>query len=127
MGTGLKGGASHHRTFTENVASLEKQYSITDGYFGEKGQGRSFTRNIISENPSDEARNFFDTASYGGILSLMGNGRGHIAKMKDGTIISYREISSSDGSPVVEINISYSNNKGGIKSQKIHFVKGVIK
>ena len=44
--------------------------------------------------------------------------------MKDGTIVSYREVSSSDGSPAVEINIRKSDEHGDIKYQKIHFVKG---
>jgi hypothetical protein len=44
--------------------------------------------------------------------------------MLDGTLISSRAISSSDGSPVVEINISNSNHTGGIKEQKIYFIKG---
>ena len=34
------------------------------------------------------------------------------------------ELSTSDGTPVVDINISKSRGSGGIKKQKIHFVKG---
>lgn len=34
-----------------------------------------------------------------------------------------REVSSSDGSPAVEINIRKSGEHGEIKYQKIHFVK----
>ena len=44
--------------------------------------------------------------------------------MKDGSILSYREKSSTDGSQVVEINIKSSNEHGDIKYQKIHFVRG---
>ena len=54
----------------------------------------------------------------------MANGKGVYTKMKDGTILSYREVSSSDGTPAVEINVKESNDHGGIKYQKIHFVKG---
>ena len=54
----------------------------------------------------------------------MANGKGHYTKMKDGSILSYREVSSSDGTPAVEINIKKSTDHGGIKYQKIHFVKG---
>jgi hypothetical protein len=43
--------------------------------------------------------------------------------MADGTIITWRKISSSDGSPVIEINISGSTHSGGLKKQKIHFVE----
>ena len=35
-----------------------------------------------------------------------------------------REVSSSDGSPAVEINIKQSTDHGDIKYQKIHFLKG---
>lgn len=35
---------------------------------------------------------------------VLGNGKGVYTKMKDGSILSYREVSSSDGSPAVEMN-----------------------
>ena len=35
-----------------------------------------------------------------------------------------RTFSHSDGTPVVEINITNSTSTGGVKQQKIHFVKG---
>ena len=44
-----------------------------------------------------------------------------MTKLKDGTIITYREITSTKDSPAVEINIKQSNDSGGIKNQKIHF------
>lgn len=53
----------------------------------------------------------------------LSNGKGKVTKMRDGSIISYRPISSSDGSPAIDINIRKSRNSGGIKQQKIHFVK----
>lgn len=44
--------------------------------------------------------------------------------MRDGTIISYRKVSTSDGTSVVEINLKQSDGIiGEIKSQKIHFVE----
>lgn len=123
MGTGFKGGALYHRTISENLPSLEKNYVFADGYFGEKGQGRSFTRNIASEEPTAIAKDFFDKAAYGGLVQYMSNGKGKLVKMKDGSIVSHREVSTSDGSPAVEINITRSTDSGGIKRQKIHFVK----
>ena len=39
------------------------------------------------------------------------------------TIVSYRKVSSSDGTPAVDINIKKSKESGGVKQQKIHFVK----
>lgn len=53
----------------------------------------------------------------------MSNGKGTIAKLADGTIVSYRKVSSSDGTPAVDINIKNSKESGGVKQQKIHFVK----
>jgi hypothetical protein len=41
----------------------------------------------------------------------------------DGTILSYREVSTSDGTPAVEINIRGSSAHGEIKYQKIHFIE----
>lgn len=39
------------------------------------------------------------------------------------TIVSYRKVSSSDITPAVDINIKKSKESGGVKQQKIHFVK----
>jgi len=44
--------------------------------------------------------------------------------IKVGDILSYREVSSSDVSHAIEININQSTDHGDIKYQKIHFVKG---
>ncbi len=43
--------------------------------------------------------------------------------MKDGTVISYRKITSSSNSPAVEIRFRKLDSKYGIKDQKIHFVQ----
>lgn len=44
--------------------------------------------------------------------------------MHDGTDITFRTTSHSDGTPVVEINIIRSTSSGGVRRQKIHFMKG---
>ncbi|MCD8110657.1 MAG: hypothetical protein LUE14_11270 [Clostridiales bacterium] len=124
MGTGFKGGASHYHSIAENISALKSNYKFSNGYFGDAGQGRSFTRNISSSNPVDTAHEFYDTAAYGGIQRKMNSGSGVYTKMSDGTILSYRQVSSSDGTPVVEINIRSSTDSGGVKYQKIHFIKG---
>lgn len=123
MGTGYKGGASSHHSLSDNLGDLKENYSFSNGYFGEKGQGRDFTRNISSDDPAKTAKEFYDKAAYGGVVEQMSNGKGEVAKMKDGTVISYREVTSSDGTPAVEINISNSNDPAGVKKQKIHFTK----
>ena len=125
MGHGYKGDTGHHHTIAENITdSVKSDYGFKDGYFGVPGQGRDFVRNIVSDNPSETAKTFYDKMAHGGKESEMSNGKGYVTKMKDGTIVSYREVSSSDGSPAVEINIRKSDAHGDIKYQKIHFVKG---
>ena len=44
--------------------------------------------------------------------------------LSDGSVITWRNISHSDGSPAVDINVERSSDSDGIKQQKIHFVKG---
>ncbi|MDO5307898.1 MAG: hypothetical protein Q4G03_00155 [Planctomycetia bacterium] len=46
-----------------------------------------------------------------------------ITEMADGTYITWRKTSTSDGSPAVDINIVDGADVGGIKYQKIHFVE----
>ena len=124
MGHGYKGDTGHHHSITENLSLLKSDYKYQNGYFGDPGQGRSFVRNIKSSNPAKSAKDFYDKVAHGGIEKQMSNGKGVYTKMKDGSILSYRAVSTSDGSPAVEINIKQSNDHGEIKYQKIHFVKG---
>ena len=49
-----------------------------------------------------------------------GGKKGCVATLKDGTKITIRKKSSSDGSPAVDINIV---SPGRVKPHKIHFVK----
>ena len=123
MGRGFKGGTGNHSSFSDNISGLKSEYGLNNGYFGIRGEGREFIRNIICEDPNSEAKAFYDKASFGGIEMVMENGEGVYTKMKDGTIISYRHISKSDGSPAVEINIRRSTSSGEVKYQKIHFVR----
>lgn len=123
MGFGYKGGASHYHSLQENLSKLAKNYTYSNGYFGTKGAGRSFVRNIKDKDPLQAARDFYNKASYGGIEKNLPNGKGLYTKLKDGTILSFREVSSSDGTPAVEINIKKSTTSGGVKYQKIHFTK----
>ena len=124
MGLGYKGDTGHHHSITENLSSLRADYKYNNGYFGNPGHGRGYVREIESDEPAATAKDFYDKAAHGGIEKEMSNGKGVYTKMKDGTILSYREVSSSDGSPAVEINIRQSNDHGDINDQKIHFTKG---
>lgn len=123
LGTSIyKGGTTKYHSISDNINNLKSNYKYSNGYFGEKGQGRDFTRNISCSDPIKTAKEFYDIASKGGAETTYDKGR--YAKLFDGTIISYREISTSDGTSVVEINIRQSFNNAGVKFQKIHFVKG---
>lgn len=123
MGAGKKKKVAI-REFTENIKSLTDIFPCVNGFFGAKGKGRSFTRNIISKTPEAEALKFFNLAGNGGNISPFGDGKGTLSRMRDGTIISYRKVSTSDGTSVVEINLKQSDGIiGEIKSQKIHFVE----
>ena len=124
MGTGYKGNSPTHRSILENLPTLKSDYKYSDGYFFEKGLGREHTRDSFSNNPLKTAKDFYDKLTYGGIETEFENGKGLKTRMADGTIASFRETSTSDGSPVVEINIQKSNNHGDLKQQKIHFVIG---
>ena len=124
MGTGYKGGSPTYRSVLENIPNLKSEYKYNNGYFFETGLGRDFTRENYSKNPLKTAKEFYDKLTYGGIETELGNGKGLKTRMADGTIASFRKTSTSDGSPVVEINIKKSSSHGDLQEQKIHFVIG---
>ena len=130
MGTYYKGGASHYHSISENVSSLKRKYPYKDGYFGKKGDSstNAKVRHIESNDPQTTARASYDKAAYGGIEEPIYNKRtgdkiGMKTTLADGSVITWRNVSSSDRSPAVDINISRSQDSGGVKEQKIHFVK----
>lgn len=128
MGGGRGNGMFHgtkgsgKASFSNNLSSLTEDYSLSDsGYFGVKGKSHnSAVRNISSSDPIATARDFYKKAAVGGTETQMSNGKGYITRFPDGSRVSIREKSSSDGTPVVEITITQS---GSTKTQKIHFVK----
>lgn len=127
MGLGFKGDTGNHHSISENLDTLKNDYGFHDGYFGNKSSSnpQRDRRNIVSDNPIETAKDFYDKIANGGIEKELDNGKGFMASMSDGTIITWRPISSSkDKSPAVDINIIFSKDHGGIKQQKIHFVKG---
>ena len=63
---------------------------------------------------------FYDKLAYGGIEQRLGNGH-WLTKMKDGTYVDYRIVTSSEGSPAVLINVKDENDSGGIRYHKVHF------
>jgi hypothetical protein len=117
--TALMGG----NRFIDNLPELEDSYTLTPaGFFGKKGRGRSHVRIIESSNPGMTAYNFFMLATKNWVVRRR-DGDAIICQMRDNQIISYREASSSDGSPVVEFRMKDDFVKI-VRDQKIHFVKG---
>ena len=117
-------GANLRHTLTDNLPALKKAFKTTpEGYFGTKGSNTSIRR-IASSNPLATAEKFFKVATKGGTRKNLDNAPPGMEAvvMKDGSLITKRVRSSSDGSPVVEITVSKAA-KGAVKDQKIHFTK----
>lgn len=128
MGT-YKGGATHHHSMKENMEKLRLEFYYHHGYFGTQGNNNNNSvRHIASDDPITTAKKFYDTAAHGGIeqpiYSKDGSEKGFKCDMADGTVITWRNISNSDGTPAVDINIQRSNDAEELKQQKIHFIRG---
>ena len=124
MGTGFKGNASYYRSVGQNLLSTLSKYQFRNGYFGiSSPHGGPRTRNIAASDNMHAANDFYNRIAYGGKEKKHSENM-RITTMADGTVITMRKRSTSDGTPVVDINIVKSRSSGGIKSQKIHFVKG---
>ena len=115
--TALAGG----HTLRDNLVKLIDRFHLTSsGYFGVRGQGGAGTRNIASNNPGRTAFEFQSIAGEDYVSFRQLPGKGHVLTMRDGSVITYRYISSSKNrSPVVELKVKGAY---GVKSQKIHFV-----
>ena len=126
MGTDLyKGNTTHYHSIGQNVMVTAKSYPMRNGYFGvDSPSTRSRTRNIFSPDNLATAKDFYSKIANGGKETIYNHGALRVTKMSDGTYISMRTVSHSDGTPVVDINIEGSKSTGGVKRQKIHFVKG---
>lgn len=117
-----KGNTKSYNSISDNLQKTKDLYSFNNGYFGIIGKsGQKDIRQINCLDPINESKKFYDTLTNGGIEEIISNGKGLKTIMKDGSIITYRIITSTDCSPAVDINIKNSNNTGGINRQKIHF------
>lgn len=116
------GRKQQYRSLEDNVNSIKTSYSLSDGFFGVKGKSRR-VREIHSRNHEKVAKDFFNTIAKGGILDLKTIPGGVVSRLKDGSVVSLRKITSSLNSPAVEIRFRSLDSKYGIKDQKIHFVQ----
>lgn len=129
MGKSLNGnfkntqGRGVLHSLNDNLPNVTRRFPLAPcGKFGEPGKG---ARIIKSSSPVGTAYEFFNriSAGYDTIKSIPyrdGTKKGCVARLKDGTTITLRKKSSSDGSPAVDINITAP---GRVKPHKIHFVK----
>ncbi len=123
MGTGYKGNTTFFRSIGQNIMIAEKAYNFSNGYFGINSiHGKDRTRIIVSSNALSTAKDFYDKIALGGKEQVINNNM-KITRMADGTVITMRKVSHSDGTPAVDINVKSSSHTGGIKGQKIHFIQ----
>lgn len=123
MGTGNSSlyngttGSFRESSIQHNVDAMSGKYKIsTGGYFGEKGKN---VRVIRSPDPVTTSIDFYQKIGKGGQIENLPNGKGTKTLLGDGTVIVHRIITSTKGSPAVEISVSGSPK---IKNQKIHFI-----
>lgn len=118
-----KGSTGIGNTFAQNLTEAMSVVPLRkNGYFGDKSthKGARYVRTFESSNPSRTAYEFAAKASKNFASMTTIPGKGYIMKMRDGTLITYRYVSSSrDRSPAVELKV---RDLKRVKSQKIHFV-----
>lgn len=110
-------------SISSNANEAAKLFTFKDGLFGIKNRKpRSKPREIIVNNPQTSATIFFNTLAAGGKKEKFdtGHGKGIKATLSDKSVITYRPITSSNGSPAVEIVVSGSKN---VKPKKYHIVR----
>lgn len=110
------------KTFNDNLtSSFLKDYPITKAeYFGKAGN-LSSVREIQSADAYATVQDFADRISKGS-TATKSIAHGWVATLADGTRITYRVVTSSKGSPAIDINIEKGSYKGEVKTQKIHFI-----
>ena len=125
MGTSIyKGGTVKYHSIGQNILITSNSYKYSNGYFGDNSQSTgNRTRNIASSDNVATATDFYNKIALGGTEKIYDNGNRRITQMSDGSVITWRKTSTSDGTSVVEINISNSTHTGGVKRQKIHFIE----
>ena len=125
LGTSIyKGGTVKYHSIGQNVLITSNSYKYSNGYFGDNSPSTgNRTRNIASSDNVATATDFYNKIAMGGTEKIYDNGNRRITQMSDGSVITWRKTSTSDGTSVVEINISNSTHTGGVKRQKIHFIE----
>lgn len=123
MGGGRGGGYSDssNEQLDSNFRALENRFgSHSSGRYGTPGASGN-VRHISSKDPQATAKEFFDIASRGGKTTEIKPGVFRTT-FKNGTYITYRKTSKSDGSPAITIKPG-EQSQHSIRPHKIHFVE----
>ena len=106
-------------SINENVAKMQGKFAPNEhGNFGVQGKN---TRVIKCDDPIKDSATFYDRIGKGGKLETIPGKEGTVTTLDDNSKITYRIITTTEGSPAVQINVK--NVTTGIKNQKIHFIK----
>ena len=105
----------------ENASKLVGKFAPNKhGNFGRPGKN---TRIIECGDPISESTSFYEQIGKGGEISDLPRGNGTSTRLDDGTIITYRVVTSTTDSPAVQINVRNVEANITINNQKIHFIK----
>lgn len=117
------GGAKRGRSLAENLSQTIREFPISgEGLFGTPGNN-SGVRHITSQDPVSTSIRFFGLLTEGGDVLTHVPGKIVVKRTSDDAFITWRPVSSSDGTPAVDINVSKVVH-GFVHSHKIHFEKG---
>ena len=104
--------------YTSNAKETSQYYEMNkQGFFGKRSTGEKVWT-IESDNPMETAMDFYSRISEGGRTGYLGNHHGITSSLGDKTRITFRPYPKTEGSPSVEIKLTYENLR-----QKIHFIK----
>ena len=105
------------RSFAENTGALKSAFGYPDELDWSLRKGKRLAR-IETDDPVAAATMFASIASRGFVSEVV-NDKGYRRELADGTIVGLRIVTSSEGSPAVDLNIVGENYV-----RKIHFYKG---
>lgn len=108
---------SRARGFAENVRELESAFGYPDELDWSLRKGKRLA-SIETDDPVAAATMFAGIASQGFVSEVV-NDKGYRRELADGTVVGLRIVTSSEGSPAVDLNIADENYV-----RKIHFYKG---
>ena len=108
---------SRARGFTENAKELKSSFGYPDELDWGLRKGKRLA-SIETDDPVAAATMFAGIASQGFVSEVV-NDKGYRRELADGTVVGLRIVTSSEGSPAVDLNIADENYV-----HKIHFYKG---